>query len=107
MAALAGAAVVLLAGCGGDQGSATSVARSYEQAILSRDGDALCAAFAPKFREVIEEQIASEDCGAFYHLLIGYPHENAEKQFVAGNSSASGAHATGEKASSTRRFRRS
>lgn len=93
-AALAGLLVVLSAGCGGTQGSATSVTRSYEEAILSRDGDALCATFTLKLREVIGEQLAREqsvdaagtrfDCGSFYHVRIGYPHENVEKQFVTG-----------------------
>ena len=88
--------LVLLAGCGGGVGgSPTSVARSYEKAIMSKDGDTLCATFAPKMREVVGEQITLEntaagsrglhyDCGAYYHLLIGYPHENTDKQFVAG-----------------------
>ncbi len=91
-AALAGVLVVLFAGCGGTQGPATSVTRGNEEAILSRDGDALCATFTPKLREVIGEQLARDqsadaastrfDCGSLYHLLIGYPHENVEKQFV-------------------------
>jgi hypothetical protein len=70
--------------------------RSYEQAIVSRDGNTLCATFSPKLREVLEEQITSEqaaaggsgspryDCGSYYHLLIGYPHENVDRQFVSG-----------------------
>jgi hypothetical protein len=87
--------VVLFAGCGGGGGSPTGVARSYEKAIMSRDGHTLCATFAPKMREVIGEQITLEqsaagstgfhfDCGAFYHVLIGYSHENTDKRFVAG-----------------------
>jgi hypothetical protein len=87
--------LVFVAGCGGGGNTPTSAARKYEQAILSRDGDALCGTFAPKMREVLDEQITSEqasssytgpryDCGSFYHLLIGYPHENIERRFVSG-----------------------
>ena len=92
---LAGALVLLLfAGCG-EGGSPTSVVGRYETAIFSRDGDKLCATFAPKLREVLAEQASEQagpgstsrprfDCGAFYHVLIGYPHENTDRQFVAG-----------------------
>jgi hypothetical protein len=87
-----GLVVLLGAGCGGGGNAPASVARRYEKAILSRDGDTLCATFAPKLREVVTEQLASEsstsgprlDCGRFYHLLIGYPHENIERRFVSG-----------------------
>src|SRR5437773_2670426 len=59
---LAGALVLLLfAGCG-EGGSPTSVVGRYETAIFSRDGDKLCATFAPKLREVLAEQ-ASEQAG--------------------------------------------
>jgi len=83
---------LLLAGCGGRAGAgAGSVTERYERAIVSRDGDALCATFAPKLREVLEEQIAEGrdggpryHCGSFYHLLIGYPHENTDRQFLSG-----------------------
>jgi hypothetical protein len=88
--------LLVLAGCGGSS-TPTSVVRSYEHAILSKNGDALCATFSPKLREVVGEQIASEDagaassgaprydCGSYYHLLIGYPHENTDRQFVSGD----------------------
>jgi hypothetical protein len=87
--------LLLVPGCG-EGGTPSSLVRTYEQAILSRDGDSLCGTFAPKLREVVEEQIGSEEppagatggsrshCGAFYHLLIGYPHENVDRQFTAG-----------------------
>ena len=66
------------------------MARKYEQAIVSRDGDKLCATFTPKLREVVDEQLARDGstgsprlhCGRFYHLVIGYPHENIERRFV-------------------------
>jgi hypothetical protein len=87
--------LLFAAGCGGGGNTPTSVARKYEKAIVSRDGDTLCATFAPKLREVLDEQINSEqatpgstrpryDCGSFYHVLIGYPHENIKRQFVSG-----------------------
>ncbi len=80
LAAAAGA--LLLVGCGAGNSSATSVARSYEQAILSRNGEKLCATFAPKLREVVAEQVEDEqgaagsaasrfDCGRFYHSIAG------------------------------------
>jgi hypothetical protein len=74
--------LLLVPGCG-EGGTPSSLVRTYELAILSRDGDSLCGTFAPKLREVVEEQIGSEEppagatggsrshCGAFYHLLIG------------------------------------
>jgi hypothetical protein len=93
-----GVVVLLAAGCGGG-GAPTSVARRYENAILARDGKTLCATFAPKLREVIGEQITSEediagrrfDCGRFFHLLIGFPHENTERRFVSGELLSVGA----------------
>ena len=60
MAAVASLAVVLLVGCGADAGSPTSVARSYEKAIIARDGKSLCATFAPKLREILGEQLTSQ-----------------------------------------------
>jgi len=79
--------VVLLAGCGGG-GGPRSVVRRYEKAIVSRDGKSLCATFAPKLRQVLAEQADTGgrrfDCAAFFHALIGFPHENVERQFIAG-----------------------
>jgi hypothetical protein len=93
-----GVVVLMAAGCGGG-GAPRSVARRYENAILARDGKTLCGTFAPKLREVIGEQLTSErdtagrhfDCGRFFHLLIGFPHENTDRQFVSGKLLSLGA----------------
>jgi hypothetical protein len=81
--AVVGCVFVLLlsAGCGGvESNTPRSVAKAYEQAIISKDGDALCATFAPKLREVLAEQVTDEqvaagaterprfDCGSFYQV---------------------------------------
>jgi hypothetical protein len=89
--------LLLSGGCGGVESSTPrSAAQAYEQAIVSKDGDRLCATFAPKLREVLAEQLRDEpvtagatgrprfDCGAFYHVVLnGYPHENTDRRFVA------------------------
>jgi hypothetical protein len=86
---------VLLVGCGVGGESPSSIARTYEQAVVSHDGARLCATFAPKMREVIAEQVTQQqttaaagkadfDCGAFYNVLLGYPHENIDRKFIGG-----------------------
>ena len=88
--------VLLSAGCGGVEGTPRSVAQAYERAIVSKDGDRLCATLAPKFREVLAEQLTDEeaaagssdrrrfDCGSFYNVVLkGYPPENIDREFVA------------------------
>jgi hypothetical protein len=86
----------VFAGCSGSSSAPTSVVRSYEQAIISRNGESLCATFSSKLRQVLAEQITNEqtssggngvphyDCGSYYHLVIGYPHENVDRQFTSG-----------------------
>lgn len=92
---MVGSFPVLLVGCGVGGESPSSIARTYEQAVVSHDGARLCATFAPKMREVIAEQVTQQqttaaagkahfDCGAFYNVLLGYPHENIDRKFIGG-----------------------
>jgi hypothetical protein len=78
---------------GGDGPRAT--VRAYAQAVfayggkpVTADGDRICRFFTPHLRQVYDEEAAQRGakggCGSLLHVAIGYPHENAESDFVGG-----------------------
>ena len=70
------------------------MSRAYVEAVLARDGAALCPLLDPSTRHTVDQLVqqaksqpffrGKADCAHVTELLIGYPHENMQYRLVGG-----------------------